>query len=207
MYLGKIVELADGRHAVPEPEAPLHGGAAVGGPDRRPGPGRARRSGSSWRATCPRRSTRRRAAGSTRAARGPSSRRAARSEPELTPHHPGQVAACHFPLEDRAIVAGVSRLAAESLDTPDPMPSHAERRSSSSSTSSPPSLLIVLHPAALGQGERAVRHVRRRQRPLRRHRDRAPLDQITVVTADRLRVLTFWLAWKWIVGPLRGRAW
>jgi peptide/nickel transport system ATP-binding protein len=25
-------------------------------------------------------------------------------DPELTPHHPGQVAACHFPLEDRAIV-------------------------------------------------------------------------------------------------------
>jgi oligopeptide/dipeptide ABC transporter ATP-binding protein len=25
-------------------------------------------------------------------------------DPQLTPHHPGQVAACHFPLEDRAIV-------------------------------------------------------------------------------------------------------
>ena len=25
-------------------------------------------------------------------------------EPELLPHHPGQVAACHFPLEDRAII-------------------------------------------------------------------------------------------------------
>jgi oligopeptide/dipeptide ABC transporter ATP-binding protein len=28
----------------------------------------------------------------------------AEDDPELTPHHPGQVAACHFPLEDRAIV-------------------------------------------------------------------------------------------------------
>ena len=27
-------------------------------------------------------------------------------EPELLPHHPGQVAACHFPLEDRAIISG-----------------------------------------------------------------------------------------------------
>src|SRR5712691_1233840 len=25
-------------------------------------------------------------------------------EPELTPHHPGQVAACHFPLEDQAVI-------------------------------------------------------------------------------------------------------
>jgi oligopeptide transport system ATP-binding protein len=25
-------------------------------------------------------------------------------DPELTPHHPGQVAACHFPLEDRAVM-------------------------------------------------------------------------------------------------------
>jgi oligopeptide/dipeptide ABC transporter ATP-binding protein len=29
-------------------------------------------------------------------------------EPELTPQHAGQLAACHFPLEDRAIVKGVS---------------------------------------------------------------------------------------------------
>ena len=25
-------------------------------------------------------------------------------DPELTPHHQGQVAACHFPLEDRAMI-------------------------------------------------------------------------------------------------------
>jgi oligopeptide/dipeptide ABC transporter ATP-binding protein len=25
-------------------------------------------------------------------------------QPELEPHHPGQVAACHFPLEDRAVL-------------------------------------------------------------------------------------------------------
>jgi oligopeptide/dipeptide ABC transporter ATP-binding protein len=29
----------------------------------------------------------------------------AEEQPELEPHHPGQVAACHFPLEDRAILA------------------------------------------------------------------------------------------------------
>ncbi len=35
MYLGKIVEVAEGDDAVPEPEAPLHGRAALGGPGRR----------------------------------------------------------------------------------------------------------------------------------------------------------------------------
>jgi ABC-type dipeptide/oligopeptide/nickel transport system ATPase component len=25
-------------------------------------------------------------------------------EPPLAPHHPGQVAACHFPLDDRAVI-------------------------------------------------------------------------------------------------------
>jgi peptide/nickel transport system ATP-binding protein/oligopeptide transport system ATP-binding protein len=29
-------------------------------------------------------------------------------EPQLAPHHPGQVAACHFPLEDRAVMTGVT---------------------------------------------------------------------------------------------------
>ena len=65
--------------AVPDAEAPLHRGAAVGGADPGPRPARPRGSGSSSRATCPRRSTRRRAAGSIRGARGPSSRSARRT--------------------------------------------------------------------------------------------------------------------------------
>jgi oligopeptide/dipeptide ABC transporter ATP-binding protein len=30
--------------------------------------------------------------------------RCSEEEPLLRPHHPGQVAACHFPLEDRAVI-------------------------------------------------------------------------------------------------------
>ena len=45
---------------------------------------------------------------------------------------------------------------------------------------------ILLHS---GQGERAVRHVRRHVVAVGRHRDRAALDRITVVTAIDLRAL------------------
>jgi peptide/nickel transport system ATP-binding protein len=33
-------------------------------------------------------------------------------EPDLLPHHPGQVAACHFPLEDRAVISEEAEAAA-----------------------------------------------------------------------------------------------
>ena len=50
MYLGRIVEIADKRHAVQPPAPPLHRSAAVGGAD--PGPEHQARQGASCRATC-----------------------------------------------------------------------------------------------------------------------------------------------------------
>ena len=111
MYLGKIVEMRRRSDALySDARAPVHGRAALGGPDRRPEP-RARR-----RADHPRgrravaRSTRRRAAASTRAARARSSRGARTRSRCSGPQHPGQVAACHFPLEDRADILPVEQL-------------------------------------------------------------------------------------------------
>ncbi len=105
MYLGKIVEMANGNDAVQDPEAPLHGSAAVGRSGRRPEHGAAE------------------------AAHHPGGRRALADRPALRVpvppplpagpvpalqgggaaarrrSIPGQVAACHFPLEDRTIEA------------------------------------------------------------------------------------------------------
>ena len=72
MYLGKVVEVASRDVLYTEPEAPVHGRAALGRADREPGarPRSARRSCS--RATCRARSTRRAGAASIRAARASS---------------------------------------------------------------------------------------------------------------------------------------
>ena len=88
MYLGKIVEMAPGDTLYRDPKHPVHGGAAVGRADPGPEHRLGRSAGSSWRATCPHRSTRRPGAGSTRAARGPSCRSArpkSRSSRRITP--------------------------------------------------------------------------------------------------------------------------
>ena len=69
MYLGRIVEIGRRRRVVPDAEAPLHGSAALGRAGGRPASRPRRSSASSWRATCPRRSTLRRDAGSTRGVR------------------------------------------------------------------------------------------------------------------------------------------
>ena len=106
MYLGKVVELADARRALREPEAPVHGRAALGRPDARPRRSAARRKQDRARgrraepaqpAAAPAASIRAARASS----RGPLRRRRRRSCAAVGDD--GHVARCHYPA--RALAA------------------------------------------------------------------------------------------------------
>jgi oligopeptide/dipeptide ABC transporter ATP-binding protein len=116
MYLGKIVEMADGGHLYREPKHPYTGALLSAVPMADPDLARQKRriilqgdvpspidppSGCRFHPRCPQS----RAIAKADGIDGPHPR-CVQEEPELTSHSPAQRAACHFPLEGSIIQAG-----------------------------------------------------------------------------------------------------
>ena len=102
MYLGKIVELGPAEELYARADPPVHRGAALGGPDARPGCDRAPRADRARRATCRARSTP--PAGCRFHPRCPLRDRdlRARGAAAASTDGGGHLAACHHPRPARA---------------------------------------------------------------------------------------------------------
>jgi len=116
MYLGKIVEMASGDTLYMNPKHPYSGALLSAVPIADPDLAAQRKriilegdvpspidppSGCRFHPRCPQS----RAMSLAQGLGDQPHPRCTEEEPELTPQHPGQVAACHFPLPDRAVIA------------------------------------------------------------------------------------------------------
>ena len=191
MYLGKIVEMADGQTLYRNPEAPVHGRPALGRAHRRPRarggeaadhPGGRRAlspidppSGCRFHPRCPN-------------AQFPKCKD---EEPELLAAPPRPGGGVSFPARGPYHRRHRGRCRAGTL-TSHAQDRHRRHRRHRGAVPDPHD------PAALGQGERPVRHVRRHLVACRAApRWSGRLDQLTVVTGVIFGLCTFWLSWQW----------
>ena len=187
MYLGRIVEMAEGDALYRDPEAPLHGALLSAVPIADPDLAKAKKriilegdvpspidppSGCRFHPRCPK-------------AQFPKCKE---DDPVLVPHHTGQLAACHFPLED-PIIVDTRRI--ESTESRHAQHGHHRHRRHRGAVPDP------LDPAALGRGSGLSDMFGGTSSLSGGTALERTLDRITVVTGVIFGVCTFWLSWKW----------